>query len=365
MSLEVEMHALRATVGVSRPRHIAAVHVGGPDGFDLVQRASTRRLHLREGQLRQTLFLRDDAGIFADILIAAADDGFYVLAEGPSEAELADWLAAIRGRTTEPLRASVRGVSAERTLFAVDGPYAWELASALLGPSVLGMPYLTLLRRDDMICFRAGKTGEYGYLLLVPRAVEADVEAKLEGAGRALEMVRVSLDALDLCALENWHFSVRTLRETALARPLTPIELQLQWRVDYDKEFPGAGALRARRAEGAKVRATSFTADGPLFSGQSLRLADGTSEASQRLEEVAGEVLAARFSPTMGMWVGAALLATRLAHPHLLLTAMSEGTLARVTTRTTPLVENASLRIEPHKHSFATRGSAVQLAASP
>jgi glycine cleavage system aminomethyltransferase T len=216
------------------------------------------------------------------------------------------------------------------------------------------MPYLTLLRRDDVLCLRAGKTGEYGYLLLVPKAEAVELEARLAAIGRSLGVVTVSRDALDVCALENGHFSMRTLRPTALAQPLTPIEMQLQWRVAYDKAFLGAEALRARRAEGARVRATAFTADAALAPGQAL----------QRDGADVGEVLAASFSPTLGGWVGTALLHRRLAHPHVDLVAASPAGLVRVTTRTPPLVDNLSLHVDPHKHSFAAHTTSAMPAAT-
>ena len=125
-------------------------------------------------------------------------------------------------------------------------------------------------------------------------------------------------------------------------------QLQLQWRVAYDKEFVGAEALRARRREGPAVRATCFTADGPVAPGQALQVAG----------KDAGEVLAATFSPTLGAWVGSALLATRVAHPHVPLTASSDAGPVQLTTRTTPLVDNLSLHVDPHKHAYATREAA-------
>jgi hypothetical protein len=69
----------------------------------------------------------------------------------------------------------------------------------------------------------------------------------------------------------------------------------------------------------------------------------------------AGEVLAARFSPTLSAWVGSALLVRRLAHPHVSLAASTEAGPVGLTTRTTPLVDNLSLHVDLHKHSFATR----------
>jgi aminomethyltransferase len=357
-TLAAELRGLRSSAGASRADHVAVVRVDGPDAFDLLEHASTRRLYLREGQMRHTLLLHEDAGIFADVYIGSADDGLYVLAEGPTEAGLAAWLQRLRETQLPAGRAEICGLSAERVTLGVDGPYAWEVVSGLLGRAVLGMPYLTLLRREDVLCLRAGKTGEYGYLLVVPRSQASDLETRLAEVGRPLGLVTVGCEALDVCALENGHFSMRTPRETALARPLTPIELQLQWRVAYDKAFVGAEALRARRAEGARVRATSFTADGALTPGQTLQLGG----------EDAGEVLATSFSPTLGAWVGTALLTRRLAHPHIELTASSDAGAVSLTTRTPPLIDNLSLHVDPHKHSFATSvagASASRTESSP
>jgi len=341
VTLELEMQGLRSSAGLCHADHVTVLHVDGRDAFDLLEYASTRRLYLRESQMRHTLLLGEDASVFADVYIGSADDGFYVLAEGPGEAELVAWLQELHRRRFPAGSVAVRGLSAERITLGIDGPFAWEVASGLFGPVVVGMPYLTLLRRGEVLCLRAGKTGEYGYLLLVPGSEAASLEGRLAQVGGPLGLVAVGREALDTCALENGHFTVRTCRETSLARPLTPIELGLQWRVAYDKDFVGAEALRARRTAGATVRATCFTANGLLAPGQTVQL---------RGEDV-GEVLAASHSPTLGAWVGTALLARRLAHPHVQLTA---GNAVQLTTQTTPLIDNLSLHIDPHKHSFAT-----------
>ena len=258
---------------------------------------------------------------------------------------LVAWLARLASERCPGGRVELRGLSGESVVFGIDGPYAWEVMVGVLGPTVLGMPYLTMMRRGELLCVRAGKTGEYGYLLIVPREEADAVAARLAEVGGALELVPVGLGALDVCSLENGHFSIRLLRETSLAAPLTPIELQLQWRVAYDREFVGAEALRARRAAGLTVRTTAFTADGSLPPGTALRFDDAN----------VGEVLAATFSPTLGTWVGSALLQARVAHPHLPLTATTEAGPVQLTTRTTPLVDNVSLHLDPHKHAYAAR----------
>jgi aminomethyltransferase len=287
--------------------------------------------------------LRDDGSVLADVFVLSTGDGFVVLAEGPDEDELVAWLEVLRARTPGA-EVHLRGMRASTVVFGVDGPYAWEVVAGMLGPAVLGMPYLSVVAREQGMCVRAGKTGEYGYLLMVPRSSAALVEAELQKLGGPLDLAPVSVEALDVCALESGHFAMRWLREGS--RALTPIELQLQWRVTYSREFVGADALRARRSEGAKERATCFVADGPVARGQRVRR--GTLEL--------GEVLTACVSPTIERTVGWALLARPFAHPHLDLEAIApEGA---IPLRTCPafLFENLSLRVQPHLgHTYAKR----------
>lgn len=346
MSVAEEVGAVRRSAGLSRGTHVTVVSVEGPDAFDLLQGASTQAPYAREGRVRQTLFLREDGSVFADVFMVKAEDRFLILAEGPTEPGLVSWLESARAGSAAK-EVTIRGMQEDWVVFGVDGPYAWEVVAGLLGPSVLGMPYLTLLPRAQLVCLRAGKTGEYGYLLLVPRPAAAGVEDELRRVGVALDLMSVSREALDICGLENWHFSMRTLRATELVSPLTPIELQLQSRVVYSREFVGVAALRARRAEGAGARVTCFTAEQPVLAGQRVRLAG--------LD--VGEVLAACSSPTLGQTVGSALLDRRFAHPHLTLSAMSPDGPLSLRTQTASLVDNLSLRILPHKHSYATRGT--------
>ena len=349
MSLEVEIAALRSAAGFSRLAHVAVLRFEGADAFDLLSVLSSRRLFLREAQVSHTLFLRDDGAPFADVYVGSGEDGaFYALAEGPSAPELIAHIQTIYAERTPGADFTVHDLSGDFELWGIDGPYAWEVVSALVGPVVLGMPYLTLLHWDDALCFRVGKTGEYGYNLLVPRSTAPELRDRLVSEGEPLGLRPVSLAALDRCALENWHFCIRTLRHTPLAQPLTPLELQLQWRVSRDHDHVGAPALRARRERGVEVRATCFTADSEISAGQPIRL-DG---------QLAGEVLAATWSWTCQKWLGSALLALPLAHPGIdRLHIVAEEQQIAISTQTPPLINNRSLHVDPHRHSYRTRES--------
>src|SRR5262249_51859684 len=82
---------------------------------------------------------------------------------------------------------------------------------------------------------------------------------RMQELGEPLGAREVGVDALDHCSLENWYFSIRTLQGAPKTPVLTPLELQLQWRVNYEKDFVGAEALPARREAGAHRRPTACT----------------------------------------------------------------------------------------------------------
>lgn len=346
MTFVEEMEALRGSVGLSRRDHFVLLRVHGPDAVALLDQASTAALFVREGQMCHTLFLHDDATPFADVYVCGSLEGYFILAEGPTEDALVEYLERVPAQAGIGANFAIERLAQTHELWGVDGPYAWEAVSMLIGPLVLGMPYLTLLEREPYRCFRAGKTGEFGYDLLVPKDSVGAMQSRLAEIGGPLDMKDVSLAALDLCALENWHFCIRNVADVLKTYGLTPLELQLQSRVGYDRSFIGADALRARRALGARVRLTSFTASAEVTSGQSILLG----------EQRVGEIVRAGFSPSREQWIGMALVASEVAYPHVEFHVASGENRVNIRTATPPLLNNRSLHVDPHRHTYRTRG---------
>lgn len=227
-------------------------------------------------------------------------------------------------------------------------PVAWELTSALLGPEVLGAPYLSFLQLQGITCFRAGKTGEFGYFFLVPNTIAPATWQRLLDRGTAFDLVEADLATLDQCALENWHFFMRALA-SAPQQDVTPIELQLQWRVDYDKDFEGAEALREHRKKGAARRLTCFVAPGLVKAGDPVRYGD---------TEV-GSVLVAGWSTTRGDAVGWAFVDLKIAWPGIRAFHVESATgPVPIETRSPPLLDNRSLFVDPHRHRYQDRAEA-------
>ena len=332
-----QLLTVRSSVALSRLEHVHYIRISGDGAYDAMDRVFPRELYLRDGQLSQGLLLDDEARVFADCYLGSDEDEFFLLAEGPGASELVEYL---RRHSSEIDDVEIADAGETHAIVGLDGPYAWELMARLVGQEVIGLPYLTFFHFDHFMCYRAGKTGEYGYGLVVAREELEAVWEKVAELGRSLDVREVGLDVLDCCALENWFFNVRAEGR----RAVTPLELQLQWRVSRQKEYVGSEALTRRRAKGIRQRLTYVLSDEPMNVDDTVHC-DG---------EPIGEIVNADFSPIREDWVGLALLDIEYAFPGIAtLRIGTESTPAR--TVSPPVINNRSLYVNPQVHSYVSR----------
>jgi len=337
---EDEVAALRRSVTLSDLGHTSLVRVAGPQAWDVLDRLLPCDLFLRSGQARQTLLLAEDGTVRADVLVVCDDQAYLLFAEGLPAASV---FGLVHGAIAPGEEVEVEDLGAGRTLVGVNGPFAWELLSEVWSPGIAGMPYLTLAELEgDVLCVRAGKTGEYGYDLMVPRSGAVATWRRLEAAGSALDARPIGQETLRYAALENWFFHVY---EAGLRR-LSPLHLQLQWRVSRHKEYPGSAALRALREGGIARRVTALRGPETLAVGQPLL---------HRGRPV-GEMVAASRCWTGPGGIGLGLIDLALAHPghDRLSVATGDGT-EPVRTVSPPFITNRSLVVRPQWHRYATR----------
>jgi glycine cleavage system aminomethyltransferase T/acyl carrier protein len=278
-------------------------------------------LVLYDGQARPAILLDERGCVRADVTVASLQGSVLVFAEGVDGPALVDLLAPFSDRV------EIRDVSPDVTSIGLHGPYAWELVGAWIGRKVSVLPPLGIMRLPSGVTvLRSGRTGEYGFEVILPRALAPELLAKLAGLGRRFDLAEISPDDLAAAIVETGGFSARAL----LRKPLSPAELQLDWRL--------APKLRRQRASGpsGERRSVLFRAaspsEGPLYLG----------------ERVLGEVVFSH-RRSDGTAFGLALVETASSHPGLTLTTESGAT---VTTHSAPLVRPRSLGVRPQVDRF-------------
>ncbi|HLM72172.1 MAG TPA: hypothetical protein VK459_05765 [Polyangiaceae bacterium] len=348
-SLEAEVGAIRRSVAVSALPHVTALRVTGDAAYDALDRICPADLSIRDGRMRPTLLLRPDGSILADLYLCRDDEDFLLLAEGTAPGELLD---SIRSHLLPGEAVALEDLSETHDLIALNGPFAPELLASLEGPEIIGFPYLTLARfsGDRSLVFRAGKTGEFGYDMLVPKASAEALWGRVIDAGAALDIRPAGALALWHAALENWFFTIhregRAAPITSAASGLSPIELGLQWRVSHRKEFVGSEGLAARKpaSRSHSYRATAIESDLPLAEGDAVFFED----------RPIGAVLRAERSVTLEHFIGIGLIEAAYAHSGV--DRYRAGAAAHpLRTVSAPFINNLSLYVNPAKHTFARR----------
>ncbi len=339
MSMDDEIRALRTSVALAAGDHVTCLRIEGESAHEALDHVVAGDLFLQDGQMRPSLLLDENARPFADILVARDDEAFYLLAEGPSPAELVVFLD---NHFPAGIEATVSRCDGTHRILSVHGPYAWELCAAVLGPDVGSLPYLAFYKTDDAVCFRSGKTGEYGYDLLIPEEQTSRMREAFIAKGAAFDLALASLSAVDQCALENGFFNIRREGQAGLS----PLELGLQWRVSSRKEYVGSAALRSRREAGALARVGWAVAGAAVAEGDTVFLDD------QRI----GRVLVAGFSVLRDEWVALVLLDRPYAYPGIDRYEVDHGGV-RLPLRTVsaPVINNRSLYVSPQRHTYRER----------
>jgi aminomethyltransferase len=270
---------------------------------------------LRFGRMLHTFLADANGNLVADCYVANNDEECILLCESIiDDAALKKTLMDMGAAD-----AGMQDLSETHAILSVDGYKAWSVVKDLFGPDVLGLPYLSIERYDfkgaPLSLFRAGKTSEFGYLLMAPVEKAGELfDACLAGAKKA----GGGLCGVDIHAdmrLEGRFFNV--FAEGAIVKD--PLQLGLQWMIDFNKEkFVGRDAICARRAAGsshkiigisAAAGVTAMKKGAPIYSGG---------------EQVA-EVVASCFSHVLGRHIGLALFPWKIAYAGLSFSLSSAG----------------------------------------
>lgn len=293
-----EYHFVRAAAGVTDFSFLQLFRFPEATGVDFLDRLVPGNVaKIRFGRVLHT-FLPDDEGcILADLLIANNDEEILVVCEGIADDE------AIREQFLRlgAIEAGMEDLTETHAIISVDGFSAWEAMRKVAGPEVLGLPYLSIdtYAHDnaDFRVVRAGKTSEFGYLVIVERSrATALFEQLVAAVGPAGGVCGVAIH--DDLRLEGRFLNV--FREGAAVRD--PLPLGLQWMIDVEKErFQGSEALFARREAGLHHKIIGIAIPATL---PAPRPAAPLFDQGQQV----GELITVCFSPTASSWLALALL---------------------------------------------------------
>ena len=169
--------------------------------------------------------------------------------------------------------------------------------SEIHGFDVIGLPYYEYMNTDDeLMVFRCGKHGEFAYMVIGQQEQLLDQWQQLLEHGGKYLLQTGGLDYQKIVRIENPGWDDALWAEYNL----NPVELQLQWAVQYDKEgFVGKDAAEElSHGEGARK------VIGMIVEGECSGIESGDNVLVEG--QVVGKVAKAIYSPALQCFIARA-----------------------------------------------------------
>lgn len=351
-TVEAEYRKIRKGITLTDCSYVGNFRLEGPDAFRLLDRISFAGLNrLTLGRLLPSYVLDEEGGLFCEVLVADAGDGYRLISEGADPVQvraLLDATAASGG-----LDVAIIDETQTQSFIGLNGPYSWELLKSLIGPSAIGLRALETLpgNQVDGILFavhRVDKAGEYGYLLQVDHDYLLALWQQLLEVGRRFEIAPVGYEAVDLCKLENRLTNIH--REARSAAHVLELNTRVLVRRD-GSDYRGRSAIEKALSDGIKRRLIGMMVEDERAAQPLIEPGDGVYADGVRV----GDIAHCAFSFALRRWLILAFLAVDYAYVGLRYQLGSRRGDCGVRTVSAPFTVSESLRIRPRQDSYFDR----------
>jgi glycine cleavage system aminomethyltransferase T len=298
---QAEYNAIRNSAALFDHTAVGLTKLTG-DFTPVLQRVLARDVEfLTPERSMMTLMLADDGRAIDLMTVYSFDD--YVILESSygRQHDTRAHLAAHAGDGVE-----VIALDDEWGMLGIEGPYSWGALGRVLDPGLTALPYESVLELEyegaPIIFGRSGFTGEYGYKIIGP----SDVIAEL-WEGLRKEAAPAGQQALETAMLE--------VRQPILHREVggdaDVVVCGIQWLIDPTKdEFIGRDRFMEQLTDTASPRMLGISWAGDDYPADT-DVAVGDS--------VIGKLKVSAYSPGLSRWLGLAMVDRDLAAPGLTL----------------------------------------------
>ncbi len=251
-----EHKQVRESVGVFDVSHMGEFYVEGPQALELLQKVTSNDVSkLTDGKVQYSCLPNDQGGIVDDLLVYRFNEEKYLLVVNASNIEKNwDWISK-----HNTMGATMTNASDQISLFAVQGPKAFEALQSLTEVELDEMVYYTFEVNtfagvENVIISATGYTGAGGFELYVPNENAEEVWHKVFEAGKDWDIQPIGLGARDTLRLEMGY----CLYGNDIDDTTSPLEAGLGWITKFTKDFINSDALKKQKEEGVSRRLVAF-----------------------------------------------------------------------------------------------------------
>jgi len=312
--IKAEVQEVRNGTGLFDLCHMGRLVLRGPDSVAAADHVLSQNVaKIPENAIRYALICTPEGTVVDDVLTYRAADAVHVVINASGREADDAWFR----EHTKDFDVRIENVSDDQTMLALQGPNSRDVLAPLCDLDLATLKYYRfttgkLLDGIDAIISRTGYTGEDGFELFFDLSQAERVWEALVGSGAR----PIGLGARDVCRTE----AGMPLYGQEISREITPLEADLNFGIDLEKDFIGCGALRAQRDAGIPRGLVGLAVEGRRVPRPGCLVYSGTDETDE-----VGEVTSGTHSPTLGRPIAMALVRRDLAVEGEVLTVFLRG----------------------------------------
>ena len=303
----IEHHTVRESVGVFDVSHMGEFLVEGENALALIQKVTSNDASkLAIGDAQYSCFPNETNGIVDDLICYRIKENTYLLVVNASNIDKDwDWISTYN----KDFGATLRNLSDDYSLLAIQGPKAAEAMQSLTNIDLANMGYYTFQMSDfagkqDVIVSATGYTGSGGFEIYFKNEDAEHIWNKVFEAGASFNIKPIGLAARDTLRLEmGFCLYGNDINDTT-----SPLEAGLGWITKFDKEFTNSENLKKQKEAGVSRKLVGFEMEERGIPRHDYEIADANGN-------IVGIVTSGTQSPSMGIAIGMGYVPTALATP--------------------------------------------------
>ena len=257
--VNIEHENVREKLGVFDVSHMGEFLISGENALELIQKISSNDASkLVDGKAQYSCMPNNEGGIVDDLIIYRIDSEKYLLVVNASNIEK-DWNWIAHHNTMD---ATMRDMSDEMSLLAIQGPKAAEAMQSLTDIDLANMKFYTFevgtfAGVDKVIVSATGYTGSGGFEIYFKNEDAEEIWDAVMEAGKDFGIKPIGLAARDTLRLEMGY----CLYGNDIDDTTSPIEAGLGWITKFTKDFINSEELKKQKENGPERKLVAFELD--------------------------------------------------------------------------------------------------------
>ncbi|MGY5846674.1 glycine cleavage system aminomethyltransferase GcvT [Salegentibacter sp. HM20] len=293
--VNIEHQNVRENLGVFDVSHMGEFLITGEHSLELIQKISSNDASkLSDGKAQYSCMPNHEGGIVDDLIIYRMNEEKYLLVVNASNIEK-DWNWIAQHNSMD---ATMRDMSDEYSLLAIQGPKAAEAMQSLTDIDLKNMKFYTFevgefAGVDKVIVSATGYTGSGGFEIYFKNEDAEQIWDRVMEAGKDFGIKPIGLAARDTLRLEMGY----CLYGNDIDDTTSPIEAGLGWITKFTKDFVNSEALKKEKENGPKRKLIAFELDERGIPRQGYDIVDENGK-------VIGRVTSGTMSPSLEKGIG-------------------------------------------------------------